>query len=356
MSVFIDCPAMSTITEIDKIISALPEAEYELFTRFYALELYTGTLKIPAGLKNWVRTRFGSVERVERQRIVSIKNRFTGEHSLFNELRSERPKESKRVEVEDKSEGCRFCNPEEQTPEDIFGRIRGSHCITASNITKYDSYHSLVIFREHNPLAIDPEWIADYLRTGEQWFEAVCKHNPRSRLQKFFLWNCLWRSGASIIHGHMQLTASGMRYGKLELLERVATAYKHEYQTDYLSDLCKVHESLGLATHLNHNRDRVLFYLTPVKEKEIVVVSTASRSDELADTIYRLLRYYRDAGVQSYNLAIFHLGVHHVVRLVDRGALDDMTSDIGTMELYAASVISSDPFILAQGFNSEQSR
>jgi hypothetical protein len=36
-----------------------------------------------------------------------------------------------------------------------------------------------------------------------------------------------------------------------------------------------------------------------------------------------------------------------VVRIVDRGDPDSKVSDVGAMELYAASVIASDPFAVA---------
>ena len=81
-----------------------------------------------------------------------------------------------------------------------------------------------------------------------------------------------------------------MRYGKLELLEKVAADYKREFNSDYIEDLYKVHKGLGLATE--HKGERILFYLTPIKEKEIVVISKAGRSDKMADTIYKLLRAY----------------------------------------------------------------
>ncbi len=336
------------ITELDKGVEQLSRDTRQLFNRFYSFEISTGSLKIPEEMENWVKKRFGSVERVEKQQIVSIKNKFTGEHSLFNKLRSDRPIEAKsaiaREELEEK-EKCLFCNPEKQTPADVFGRVKGKYCITASNIAKYDSFHSLIIFNEHNPLEIKREWVEDYLRTGERWFEEVSKIEAK-KMQKFFLWNCLWRSGASIIHGHIQLTASRMRYGKLEVLEKVAADYKREFKSSYIEDLYKVHESLGLASE--NKGEKILFYLTPVKEKEIFVISKARKSDEMADTIYKLLRSYFNIGVQSFNLAIFQLEDYHIVRLVDRGSLEDRNSDIGAMELYAASVISSDPFKLAQ--------
>jgi hypothetical protein len=337
------------ITELDKIVELLSNDAQELFKRFYSFEISTGRQKVPEEMENWVRERFGSVERVENQQIVSIKNKFTGEHSLFNRLRADRPVEAKSnikiVELEEKG-NCLFCNPEKQTPSDVFGRIKGRYCITASNIAKYDSFHSLIIFKEHNPLKIKREWIEEYLRTGERWFDEVAKYEEEKELQKFFLWNCLWRSGASIIHGHIQLTASRMRYGKLEVMENVAAGYNKEFNSSYIVDLYNIHKSLGLASE--NKREKILFYLTPVKEKEIFVISKARKSDEMADTIYKLLKCYLDLGVRSFNLAIFQLEDYHIARLVDRGSLEDRNSDIGAMELYTASVISSDPFKLAQ--------
>ncbi|MFZ2070477.1 MAG: hypothetical protein WAV32_02510 [Halobacteriota archaeon] len=338
------------ITELGTMVELLSRDARERFYRVYAFEIRTGTLKIPAEMANWVNNRFGSVDRVENQRVVSLKNKFTGEHSLFNRLRIDRPVEAKSAfGLEDlkTKEDCLFCNPETQTPSDVFGRVKGKYCITGSNIAKYDSLHSLIIFKEHNPLVVKKEWIEDYLRTGERWFEEVTRAE-KNELRKFFLWNCLWRSGASIIHGHIQLTASSssMRYGKLEVVEKAVADYKKEYNTDYFEDLYTIHKSLGLAKE--NEGEKILFYLTPVKEKEIIVISKARRSNEMAGTIYKLLRGYLGMGVQSFNLAIFTLHDYHIIRLVDRGPLENRTSDIGAMELYAASVISSDPFKLTE--------
>ena len=339
---------MSQITDLEELVAALPHDAQALFNRFYRLELATGTLSVPAEMVPWVNAQFGSVERVEAQRIVSLQNRFTGEHSLFNQLRTDRPIEARSpvhlAELEEK-EHCLFCQPETRTPADAFGRITGNHCVTASNIAKYDALHSLVIFKEHNPLLIQKEWLADYLSTAERWFETVTRSHGGPALHKFFLWNCLWRSGASIIHGHMQLTATNERYGRLAALEEAITTYNRAFNGDYLADLIAVHEQLGLAQQ--EGRETILCYLTPIKEKELLVVSSAERSDEMAATLYTMLQRYLKLGVQSFNLVIFQMDGQHIVRLVDRGSLADRNSDIGAMELYAASVIASDPFKLA---------
>jgi len=63
-------------------------------------------------------------------------------------------------------------------------------------------------------------------------------------------------------------------------------------------------------------------------------------------------------GTASFNLAVYMppmsstdedwTGFPVVARIIDRGDLSTRTADIAAMELYASSVVSSDPFKLAQ--------
>src|SRR5207247_1067656 len=84
------------------------------------------------------------------------------------ETRARRPVEVKggdevRATIE-RARGDPFCHPETGTPADTFGRIRGEHGITASNIAKYDTYHGVLVFDEHDPLAaMDATVIRDRL-------------------------------------------------------------------------------------------------------------------------------------------------------------------------------------------------
>ncbi|HBE78528.1 MAG TPA: hypothetical protein DDW65_12250, partial [Firmicutes bacterium] len=66
--------------------------------------------------------------------------------------------------------------------------------------------------------------------------------------------------------------------------------------------------------------------------------------------------------VSSFNLVLYvpplaessedWSGFPAVVRIVDRGDPNNKTADIGAMELYAASVVSSDPFRVAEEMKS----
>jgi hypothetical protein len=133
------------------------------------------------------------------------------------------------------------------------------------------------------------------------------------------------------------------------------------YDSDYFSDLVTVHEALGLGLSPPPESPpdvRGFVSLTPKKEKEVVLLGS-----ELGEPLRRFFAnvlecYTRDLGVSSFNVAFympplaptgedwssFMVAIH----LVDRGDPASHTSDIGAMELYAAPVVSSDPFKVAR--------
>lgn len=308
----------------------------------------------------WIEKLFGSVESVRAQRIVRVTNRVTYESALFNELRARRPMEAKgvddaRAEIA-KTEGDPFCRPETGTPADAFGRVRGAHAVTASNVAKYDGFHGVLVFDDHDPLTVvDGGRLADYLETARRWAEAARATDPEARYY-FLLWNSLWRAGGSIVHGHMQMTVTrGSHYGKVEALRAAAQAFGRDGR-DYFADLVAAHEALGLAQEVAGAS--VLASLTPVKERELVCVAPPGADERaLVPAIARALAAHRKLGVLSWNLAL-HLPplapdgtdwsrFRAHARLVDRGDPGNRTCDIGAMELYAASVISADPFQVA---------
>ena len=125
------------------------------------------------GVHAWIENYFGSVDAVMTQQIVKLTNVVTWEGALFNELRARRPLEMHDPtdvhQVIRRNGSGPFGRPLEGTPEDTFGRIRGHHSVTASNVAKYDGFHGLVIFDEHDPLYLDREAVSDYLDTALVW-------------------------------------------------------------------------------------------------------------------------------------------------------------------------------------------
>ncbi|MBO3804241.1 MAG: hypothetical protein JTT11_10325, partial [Candidatus Brockarchaeota archaeon] len=227
------------------------------------------------------------------------------------------------------AQGDPFCEPLEKTPEDVFGRVRGKSCVTASNVAKYDGFHGIVVFREHDPLRITEEGVADSLDVALEWARKANQADKECR-NFFLMWNCLCRSGASIIHGHMQMTLGrGMHYAKIEALRRASKLYQLAHGTNYFDDLWRVHSFLGLG--LEVDGARVIAYLVPIKEKEVMVLSNALDKG-FKKGLYEVLKcFVSRMGVESFNVAIITppigtadgdqdwSGFPAIARVVDRG-------------------------------------
>ncbi|HEU5424060.1 MAG TPA: hypothetical protein VFU72_11005 [Nitrolancea sp.] len=352
--------ARRNILDLHEIAGGLEPAERERFNRLFAVESTAGRLVPPEHMHRWVERYFGSVAAVASQKVVKVTNRVTLEETLFNELRARRPLEA-RIPAELAEEIARtapdpFCEPELNTPADTFGRVRGSHAITASNIAKYDGAHGVIIFGDHDPLAFTEDSVVDVVRVAQEWFVQAHAADPTA-VYPLFMWNCLWKSGASIPHGHAQVSLTrGMHYGKVERQRRVAQDYQQAHGENYFDDLFRTHQALGLGARLG--QVRVMASLTPLKEKEVVLLAPRV-DDQLARVVHDTLQCMVDQlNVVSFNLVIWQpplaetpedwSGMPVIVHAVDRGDPLNRTSDIGAMELYAASVVSSDPFRVAE--------
>lgn len=357
--------SVQRISDLDSVVAALPHEEGACFERIFHLDVTSGELRPPAAMYDWLSQHFGSADAVRQQRIVKITNRFTLEGALFNSLRAQRPLQAPPAgtnvqELVENREDCDFCRAYQGTPADVFGRIKGQHSITASNVAKYDGWHAVVVFDEHHPLHFSVDQIIDYVDTAQEWARAAQSVDPEARYP-FFLWNCLWRSGASILHGHAQMVlGKGMHYAKVEQWRQAAVRYRAAHHAEYFADLVNIHRALGLS--VEHGTATILPSLTPFKEKETLIIGPHLDRD-LKSALYRVLRTFVDQlGVQSFNLALYQPplsqtpeiwdGFPFIFRILDRGSLQSRTSDVGAMEFFAQSVVSTDPFRIADALRS----
>lgn len=361
-----------SIVELEERIAALPPEARAAAVRIYAVSTTTGTLVAPDAMRPWIEKLFGSVEAVSAQRIVRVTDRVTLEGALFNDLRARRPMSVPATSGAEVAETIRstendpFCDVERGTPADDFGRITGTLGVTASNVAKYDGYHGVLVFNAHDPLApLDAAAVADHFATARAWAEAAFGRDPLSPYY-FLMWNCLWRAGGSIVHGHMQMTTTrGMHYPKVERLRQAALAYDEHHRRDYFDDLWLVHQALGLGVSVGGAR--VFATLTPVKEREIVILGAPGADERtIAEGVSAALDALRSLGVMAHDLALYLPPLAAdgadwrrfpaVARIVDRGDPGNRTCDIGSMELYAASVIASDPFGVAGALHGAAAR
>ncbi|MCA9397481.1 hypothetical protein KC573_01515 [candidate division WWE3 bacterium] len=344
-----------TVTDLPQKLSELSSSSREIFDRIFDCYTTESTMTIPESMVDWATKQFGSVDAVERQKLLILENKVLNRGVIFNEIRTKRP-QTKGTPVNDEeilemAEKPPFNEPEKLTPEDVFGRVRGEYCITASNVAKYDKWHGVIIFNEPHPLRWSEDQIVDYISVANQWFEKVHQQDSEA-LYPLFQWNCLWRAAASIPHGHAQVSVTEKTpYTEVDFMRASSLAYENEFGSNYFDDYFTLHQELGLA--VEKSGLRIIFPLDTKKEREVMMFMNAF-DETFAKILHNILVSYRDdLGVQSFNAAGYlkpfggdlqwdHMPV--VFRLIDRGPLDNKNADLGIMERFAEEVITNDPF------------
>ncbi len=363
---------MPTIVDLPELVAALPDERRARFARIFRVDHVVGECRVPEAMRGWVERQFGSVAAVERQDVVRVTNLVTFDGALFNPLRRWRPvamhsedgrepehpgqsAQASRLPADDM-----FADPLRTTTEDVFGRVRGRHCITASNVARWEGQGAVLIFDEADPLAFTRDHLRDYFRTALEWARRAHRHDPQAR---YFLW--MWngglKGGASIPHAHAQMgLGRGMHYARVEMLRRAALAYRNRHGANYFDDLLAAHDDLGLG--LCAGRLRGFVYLAANRPKDTWIYGRAF-DDDLADALYAVLRGLIDrAGMRAFDVGVLMppmfprtpegegggeedwSGFPVIVRIGDRGAPDMRSSDIGAIDLYAHNTIAADPF------------
>jgi len=321
-------------------------------------------------MENWISTTFkylaptkaGRLKAIRSQAIVHVMNRATGQATLFNAIRALRPMAKSgtglATVISGARTGCSFCDRLAKTPANTFGRIGSRTC---ANIAAYDGYHGVVMFEDHNPLRFRRTYfkvdeVRDLMNVSNRWAEKCHAEDPTARFF-FLMWNCLWKAGASMIHGHAQMTVGReFHYGKVERMRRDALCYKERTGFDYFEEFIAIHKALGLVTEWG--QVTAVSHLTPAKEREVILVTNRSDNPDLPRAIWSVLKMYAAQGVKSYNVAMYMPPIGKsdpkwrdfpvLVHLVDRGDPAVRTNDIGAMEMYASAVVATDPFAVAE--------
>jgi hypothetical protein len=344
-----------SIDQILAQVGALPPEERQIFSRIFSVDVVKSILCPPEAMLPWIERQFGSLEKVQEQTVVRVTNLISLEQSLFNPLRSLRPRNFGRLNTNDMPEARQgpdiFSDPLEHTTANPFGRVEGKYCITAGNVASCEQYHCVIIFKNADPLDFGCNEVADYIETGWRWMQVAQSYDPVARYG-LLLWNCNSRAGASIPHGHAQVVMGrNSHYVRIEYLRKAAGDYKASYGNSYFDDLFTVHRALGLGFVAGDAK--VMACLSPLKLNEVMILAD-SQSGDIKEAVYHVLACFRDRlKVTSFNLGIAFPAIGSgqdwegfpvIARVLDRGDAGEISSDISAMELWGANVISSDPF------------
>lgn len=365
------------ITDLADLVAQLDAPRRARFERLFRVDISEGRCIVPASMRPWVTEHFGSVARVEHQQIVRVTNRITFDGALYNPVRAGRPivKTGDAGKTWDKKgpptnpSQARphspdiFADPLRTTAADVFGRVRGQHCITTGNIARWEGQHAVVIFDEYDPLIFDREQMRDYFATSLNWAHLAHQHDPLARYL-FWGWNGGLKGGASIPHAHAQVgLGRHQHYAQIERLRLAAQSYRAAHNSNYFEDLIAVHQDIGLgfsATGLP-----AFIYAAAWATKDIWIIGQAF-DDALANALCDTLRWLIDTtGMGAFNVGVLMpplfdpapsdvnsdedwRGFPVIARIVDRGAPDMLSSDIGALDVFAHQVIAADPYQVIQ--------
>jgi hypothetical protein len=321
--------------ELIQKIQKLSGNEKELFDRIFSLKIETALQKIPPTLVS----RYGQA--AEKQELVIFSNKILHQETVFNLWRSRRPEPPQTPTLPANDS---FDFPLDETPEDEIGRLESNLSYTVSNLTKIGVHHSLVIFRKHDPITLTETDIVDGFTTAFRWFKEIEKRDSQAKIPILF-WNYLFRAGGSISHPHLQLLYLHHLPQPLNLFIKELNEYNQRYHSQYWIDLYQLSAALGLAQTIGNLK--VIVNLTPTKDRELILL--AENWEIVFSDIAKLIKKYLLLGVQSFNL---FMQVKNEIQplyalIVDRGRLDKINCDIGSLELYAFSVVSFDPLEFA---------
>ena len=349
------------ITDLPTLIEALEPEDRAAAGRLFDVVATTGRLDPPEAMRAWIERSFGSVEAVTEQRVIKVTNRVTLEGSLFNGLRASRPLDtSVSVDLEREIEatvGDPFCRPEEGTPADVFGRGEGRVLrdrLERRQIRRLPRRRRL---RRPQPPPPQPrEGLRLHFR-GPRVVPQGSPDRPRGKVPLPHVELPLARR--RLDHPRPR---PGNSYPRRPLPEdRAPPAGRSVLQSQTWLRLLRRPVPCPRRSGAGHSRRRGRQSL---REPCSYQGEGASRDrpepggrGPSTNGRGSAQSYLQTLGVRAFNVAFYMppltpseegwSGFPTVVHMVDRGSSANRTSDIGAMELYAASVVASDPFRVA---------
>jgi len=322
-----------------------------------------GRLVLPKPLQDlvqqWVGRDLEVQQDVTSQRVLQVTDLLTSESTHYNQLRARRPRpeggsggKSWVVRMVERTKSqCHFCQPQNFTAEELWGRIFLPHCSSAGNVFRVAGASGLILAKTHSVLEINLKVLSEMLKCCQLWFDKT--HDQDNRLLfPSLIWDTLPKAGASQAHPHFQVWLSRSTYpGHFGSLLRKANLHSTTTGRDYWKDVAELHISLGLG--LRHGSTVAIAPLTSIGDHEVMVIGSGENVDEsLVEVVQAVFEVYRQFDLFCHSMGMAmpplqplpaRLSLPILVRMVARGPCDSAQSDVSSFELFAFASVSSDP-------------
>jgi galactose-1-phosphate uridylyltransferase len=220
-------------------------------------------------------------------------------------------------------EGCPFC-PEKAAkstpkfPADLVpgGSIQIGEARTFPSLFAHFEFNAVtVITNSHyiRPGELTAKILTDALEASTQYLSVVHKKNPEVR-NGAVLMNCLPPAGSTVVHPHMQALASDHAFDMLAGTESRSREHWGASRSNYWRDLV-AEEKKRKERYLGSvgGSDWITAY-SPIGSDEAWGITSDStdltnipRSElsDLADGLVRVLKFYDELGIRSFNAVLF---------------------------------------------------
>ncbi|XP_041346848.1 uncharacterized protein LOC121366469 [Gigantopelta aegis] len=357
-----------SITDLSSILQQWSKSKdpscRNLFKRFssvYDVENRKAPLLFPGPFQSKVRLWVGNNEKLFQQafhqEVINVYNYFTREHTIYNPLRDKRPitkpKEPEEVYIErlisESKNSCDFCHYRNFTAEHTMHRLESKFAFTASNAFKMDKWHALFALKKHHPLNWSLDEYMDLMNLSVKWFQAASTFDESAQYP-VIVWDILPHAGASQVHPHMHGFIDPTHYhGVVEMWRTAGEDYYRQSGKNYFQDLVNFYSALGLT--VEHGNAVAFANLVPKKDNEIVVMSPVA-GESFFQLIFFVLRAFIDdlnkycisMGFGLPALKSSHGRIPAYARIITRGPVADVRTDMSSLELFAATNVNIDPW------------
>ena len=248
---------------------------------------------------------------VLKGRIDYVKRHLESDESAIDEL------------VNSTQQDCPFCpdSVEKRAPKFIpeistEGRIRVGEAVCFPSLFAHEDYNAIVVPTRSHKVALNqmrPNIFVNAFKACIEYFHAVQAWQPAVKNNAIVM-NFYPPAGSTVAHPHVQALASDLPLPATPELLEASASYFRIHRSSYWADLVNEEERLG---------DRYLarlgqvHWLTPfapmgLNESQAIVPKVSDLSqlsneelNGLAEGVVKVLGYYHDIGVRSFNLAVY---------------------------------------------------
>ena len=313
------------------------------------------SLKLPpefgAKVRKWLGFKRDLMAQLYDQKVLHAFNPLTGTTTAFNPLRSARPLprtvkdplQFVKEYVKESEKGCDLCDYKVMTAEDErLGRLESRYSASASNVFKFQDFHSLIFPKSHDALNLNESVFADLFNLTSSWFDSVHSKSP-DHTHPQLLFDFTAHAGASQPHPHFQaFMGQGAYLGQFRVFDEAFKSGRN------LDDYVDQHFKLGLGVRLRGDA-RVLTPLDAHKDHEFIVI--APNLESFAEAFFKVYKtYLSELGVYCWSSGFAFPSldrsesIPYVAKIGSRGDCQSRYSDVSSLELYILYNVNTNPY------------